>query len=147
MEKNYDLILNMTANPGLSLGNLKTVGLTADNTALESEDKYLNSQKIQNMSIFKDDEGNFSKSKFHDFYKVAQSTYNIMASDAYTDDVAKKSRTYHRDNIFAPLEQRRKGPEINWVKQSNPFKSTQSIVRLGKVEDGKYTWDELAQRG
>ena len=146
MEKNYDLILNMTANPGLSLGNLKTVGLTADNTALESEDKYLNSQKIQNMSIFKDDEGNFSKSKFHDFYKVAQSTYNIMASDAYTDDVAKKSRTYHRDNIFAPLEQRRKGPEINWVKQSNPFKSTQSIVRLGKVEDGKYTWDELAQR-
>lgn len=146
MEKNYDLILNMTANPGLSLGNLKTVGLTADNTALESEDKYLNSQKIQNMSIFKDDEGNFSKSKFHDFYKVAQSTYNIMASDAYTDDVAKKSRTYHRDNIFAPLEQRRKGPEINWIKQSNPFKNTQSIVRLGKVEDGKYTWDELAQR-
>lgn len=146
MEKNYDLILNMTANPGLSLGNLKTVGLTADNTALESEDKYLNSQKIQNMSIFKDDEGNFSKNKFHDFYKVAQSTYNIMASDAYTDDVAKKSRTYHRDNIFAPLEQRRKGPEINWIKQSNPFKSTQSIVRLGKVEDGKYTWDELAQR-
>ena len=73
MEKSYDLILNMAGNPGLSLGNLKTVGLTADNTALESEEKYLNSQKIQNMAIFKDDMGNFSKTKF-----LCLSSLNIL---------------------------------------------------------------------
>ena len=79
MEKSYDLILNMAGNPGLSLGNLKTVGLTADNTALESEEKYLNSQKIQNMAMFKDDMGNFSKTKFHDFYQTAKNVYNVSA--------------------------------------------------------------------
>ena len=94
MEKSYDLILNMAGNPGLSLGNLKTVGLTADNTALESEEKYLNSQKIQNMAMFKDDMGNFSKTKFHDFYQTAKNVYNVMSSDQYTDDLAKKSRVY-----------------------------------------------------
>ena len=146
MEKSYDLILNMAGNPGLSLGNLKTVGLTADNTALESEEKYLNSQKIQNMAMFKDDMGNFSKTKFHDFYQTAKNVYNVMSSDQYTDDLAKKSRVYHRDNIFAPVDQRQKGPEINWIKQSNPYRNTQSIVRLGKTEDSPYTWDELAQK-
>lgn len=81
MERTHDLILNMVANPTMSLGNLKTVGLTAENTALESEDKYLQSQKIQNMNMFKDETGNFSKSKFHDFYQNAQAAYNIMSSD------------------------------------------------------------------
>lgn len=146
MERTHDLILNMVANPTMSLGNLKTVGLTAENTALESEDKYLQSQKIQNMNMFKDETGNFSKSKFHDFYQNAQAAYNIMSSDQYTDELTKKSRTYHRDNIFAPLEQRRKGPDFSWVKQSNAMRDSQSLVRLGKTEDSPWTWDELAQR-
>ena len=39
----YSGLRGYRANPTMSLGNLKTVGLTAENTALESEDKYLQS--------------------------------------------------------------------------------------------------------
>lgn len=81
MDKKNDLVLNMLANPGFSLENFYTVGLNADNTTILDENKYANSQKIQDNPLFKDDSGNFSRSKFHDFYSTAISAYNFMSDD------------------------------------------------------------------
>jgi hypothetical protein len=145
MDKKNDLVLNMLANPGFSLENFYTVGLNADNTTILDENKYANSQKIQDNPLFKDDSGNFSRSKFHDFYSTAISAYNFMSDDQYNADFAAKARSYHRDDIFAPKEQRRKGPDFSFTKMSNPDAFTSSIITLGKREEGSKTWDELAQ--
>ncbi len=145
MDKKNDLVLNILANPGFSLNNFYTVGLTADNTTVLDEDKYTSSQKIQDDPRFKDDSGNFSKTKFHEFYDTAIQAYDFMSTDQYNADFAAKVRSYHRDDIFAPKEQKRSGPDFSFTKMSNPDAFTSSIITLGKREEGKRTWDELAQ--
>ena len=67
-----DMILNMLANDCFTVSDFKAVGLTAENTKLESEDKYLQSQKIQENELFKDtNTGEFSKDLFHQYYLEA----------------------------------------------------------------------------
>jgi hypothetical protein len=51
---------------------------------------------------FKDDDGNFSETKFHEFYTDALKNYNVLA--------AGWQPTFHENNIFAPAKQRRTEP-------------------------------------
>ena len=63
-----DMILNLLANDSFTVSDFKAVGLTADNTKLESEEKYLQSEMIQENELFKDVDGNFSEDLFHQYY-------------------------------------------------------------------------------
>ena len=47
--KENDIILNMLANPKFTLEDFQAVGLNSDNTGLQSEDKYLESDKIKTL--------------------------------------------------------------------------------------------------
>ena len=62
--KENDIILNMLANPKFTLEDFQAVGLNSDNTGLQSEDKYLQSDKIKSVSAFQDSNGQFDKNKF-----------------------------------------------------------------------------------
>ena len=57
--KENDIILNMLANPKFTLEDFQAVGLNSDNTGLQSEDKYLQSDKIKSVSAFQDSNGQF----------------------------------------------------------------------------------------
>jgi hypothetical protein len=63
MRKENDLMLNILANPDMSLSDLKAVGLTADNTSIESENTYKKHPEIQKM--FSNEDGSFNDEKFH----------------------------------------------------------------------------------
>ena len=139
-----DMILNMLANNSFTVSDFKAVGLTAENTKLESEDKYKQSQMIQNATLFKDDEGNFSDEKFHQYYLYATQFYNNLADDTYIDDLTKNT-FYSKDNLFAPEGSHVIDETPRFVVSPNPFLQTNSLTRVGKKGDRTLSISEIAQ--
>lgn len=140
--KQNDLMLNLVANPTFSLSDFATVGLTADNTSLQSKEFYKNNSFIQKQ--FTGEDGKFNDKAFDQVYNKAVSDYNIMATEAYgkeNDDFI----TYHRNDIFAPKEKRRQGPEFQQIIVSNPDRITEGLIRFGQVGERTKSRDELAQ--
>ena len=142
MEKEYDLFANILKNPDFSYNDFIAAGLTADNTLLQSKDYYKKSDKVK--QAFTDITGKFDTDKFDKAYNIATTLYNSLADASYDKAIAEKT-IYHRDNIFAPLNQRRKGPEFVEVVTPNPFQTSTSIIELGKEGDRTKSIDELAQ--
>jgi len=66
-----------------------------------------------------------------------------MATSDYNESV-EKSAVYHRDNIFAPAEQRKEGPDFTTYKTINPYRSTSGLTELGKVQESPFSISELA---
>ena len=124
-----DMLLNMLANDSFTVSDFKAVGLTAENTKLESEDKYLQSQMIQDNLTFKDINGNFSKDKFHQYYLLATDYYNKMADDNYIEDLSKNT-FYSKDNLFAPEQSKKFDETPTFVTVPNPFLQNNSLIRV-----------------
>ena len=142
MEKEYDLFANILKNPDFSYNDFIAAGLTADNTLLQSKDYYKKSDKVK--QAFSDITGKFDTDKFDKAYNIATTLYNSLADASYDKAIAEKT-IYHRDNIFAPLNQRRKGPEFAETVTPNPFQISTSVIELGKEGDRTKSIDELAQ--
>ena len=141
-EKKYDLFTNMAYNQNFSYDDLISAGLNSNNTELKDKDTYKNSEKVQEM--FKNDSGQFDEQKFNNFYNIASSFYNQMATSDYETSVA-KSAVYHRDNIFAPANQRKMGPYFQTYETINPWHTTESLTELGKINESPLSLQELAQ--
>ena len=93
-----DMILNLLANDSFTVSDFRAVGLSAENTKLESEEKYLQSEMIQENPIFQDDQGNFSEDIFHQYYLQATDFYNKLADETYLENITKNT-FYSKDNI------------------------------------------------
>lgn len=141
-EKEYDLFMNMLRNQEASLDTFIEGGLTTSNTQLLDRSEYENSSKVQD--ALRDQYGQFDKTQFDQLYNNAQMYYNLLSQVDY-DKVMQEQISYHRDDIFAPVEQRRTGPEYKQVVMSNPYKQTSSIFELGKMGERTKSVDELAQ--
>lgn len=141
-EKEYDLFMNVLRNPDVSFNTFVAGGLTTDNTQLLGRSEYESSQKVQ--EALKDQYGQFDKTKFDQLYDNAQMYYNLLSTADY-DKAMQEQVTYHRDDIFAPADQRRTGPDYKQVIVSNPYQQTSSIFELGKVGERTKSVDELAQ--
>ncbi len=139
-----DMLLNMLANDSFTVSDFKAVGLTAENTKLESEDRYLQSQMIQDNLTFKDINGNFSKDKFHQYYLLATDYYNKMADDNYIEDLSKNT-FYSKDNLFAPEQSKKFDETPVFVTVPNPFLQSNSLTRVGKKGDRTLSISEIAQ--
>ena len=139
-----DLILNLLANDSFTVSDFKAVGLTADNTKLESEDRYKSSQMIQENELFKDDNGNFSEDIFHQYYLYATQVYNRIADETYIEDITKNT-FYSKDNIFAPGESPKIDETPIFVTSPNPFLQHNSLTRVGKKGDRTLSISEIAQ--
>lgn len=138
-----DIILNMLANDSFTVSDFKAVGLTAENTKLESEDKYLQSEKIQENELFKDN-GVFNKDLFHQYYLLATDFYNKMADDTYIEDLS-KTTFYSKDNLFAPEGSKKIDETPVFVTVPNPFLQSNSLTRVGKKGDRTLSISEIAQ--
>lgn len=139
-----DLILNLLANDSFTVSDFKAAGLTADNTKLESEDRYKSSQMIQENELFKDENGNFSEDIFHQYYLYATQVYNRMADETYIEDITKNT-FYSKDNIFAPGESPKIDETPIFVTSPNPFLQNNSLTRVGKKGDRTLSISEIAQ--
>lgn len=143
MEKReHDLFLDMASNPNATIDNLIVAGVNANNTALQDRVAYEQDDWVK--SQFQNQYGQFDKVKFDTFYNNVKMQYNALANADYNESM-KKQVSYHRDNIFAPIEQRRKGPDLIELKMINPYQTTSSIFELGKTGERTKSIDELAQ--
>ena len=140
--REHDIMMDMVANQGMSFDNLVTVGLNANNTSLQDKSTYENNEWVR--EHLKGQYGEFDKTQFEAFYNNAKVYYNALASANY-DESMKRQATYHRDNIFAPIEQRRKGPDFMEFQMANPYQTTSSIYELGRVGERTKSIDEIAQ--
>ena len=141
--KDNDLMLNIVANPNFTIADFATIGFNINNTSLQDKSVYKNNELIQ--KTFTDEKnGKFNEKLFNDVYESSLLTYNYMASEQYKKE-AKKQISYHRDDIFASDDQKRKGPDFKQVIVPNPDRVTSSIIQLGKQGERKKSRDELAQ--
>lgn len=142
--KENDIILNMLANPKFTLEDFQAVGLNSDNTGLQSEDKYLESDKIQSISAFQDTNGKFDKNKFHNFYQIAGQFYNQMSNDDYEQAILKQAQ-FSKDNIWVNPQQRTVDYRPTLVKRANPTLVTSSLEQMGQMGKRTLSTSEIAQ--
>lgn len=138
--KQNDLMLNILANPHMSLGDFQSVGLTADNTSLEDENVYTNSKIITENPLFQNASGEFDKVKFHQKYLEAAKAIETMARDDQDFQP-----TYSKYNIFAPLSQIDTKPQFELTKALNPDRLTKSMLVLGQSGPRTMSVAEIAQ--
>ena len=142
--KENDIILNMLANPKFTLEDFQAVGLNSDNTGLQSEDKYLQSDKIKSISAFQDSNGQFDKNKFHNFYQSAGQFYNQMSNDDYEKTILEQAQ-YSKDNIWVNPKKRTIDYKPTLVKRANPTLVTNSLEQMGQMGKRTLSTSEIAQ--
>lgn len=82
--KQNDYIIASLNNPEFNPGDFRTLGMDLDNTQMLSKDEYLKSDYIKQNDAFKDENGEFSKSKFDTFYDNSLRNFQTF-SDIETD--------------------------------------------------------------
>lgn len=142
--KENDIILNMLANPKFTLEDFQAVGLNSNNTGLQSEDKYLQSDKIKSVSAFQDSNGQFDKNKFHNFYQSAGQFYNQMSNDDYEKAILEQAQ-YSKDNIWVNPKKRTIDYKPTLVKKANPTLVTNSLEQMGQMGKRTLSTSEIAQ--
>lgn len=142
--KENDIILNMLANPKFTLEDFQAVGLNSNNTGLQSEDKYLQSDKIKSVSAFQDSNGQFDKNKFHNFYQSVGQFYNQMSNDDYEKAILEQAQ-YSKDNIWVNPKKRTIDYKPTLVKRANPTLVTNSLEQMGQMGKRTLSTSEIAQ--
>ena len=92
--KKNDFLATLVKNPDLTLTDLKTAGITPDNTALLSKEEYKSIAGVQ--EAFKGEDGKFDEKKFNTFYDNARILYNNYANDEFLENLPSKL-TYSED--------------------------------------------------
>ena len=146
MDKNVkenDWLLNSLYNPAFTNSDFKAVGINANNTSLLDKETYKNSETIRNNPLLQTD-GKFDEAKFNIVYNNVLESYNKLSSDTYNEDVMANA-TFFRDNIFAPVEKREQGPQIEVTKVTNPYRQTKGIIDIDRWGPRTKTEMELAE--
>lgn len=131
--KKNDFLATLVKNPDLTLTDLKTAGITPDNTALLSKEEYKGIAGVQ--EAFKGDDGKFDEKKFNTFYDNARILYSNYANDEFLENLPSKL-TYSEDEWYAPKDAiyRQSSPII--VKNQRPVDYDQGIKYLTEITTG-----------
>lgn len=131
--KKNDFLATLVKNPDLTLTDLKTAGITPDNTALLSKEEYKSITGVQ--EAFKGDDGKFDEKKFNTFYDNARILYSNYANDEFLENLPSKL-TYSEDEWYAPKDAiyRQSSPVI--VKNQRPIDYDQGIKYLTEITTG-----------
>ena len=138
MENNKanDLVSLAMVNPDASLGDLMASGITANNTSIRPEQDYIKNPVVQNAQQFKDNQGQFSPAKFHNFYQSTINQYNALAQE--TPQASKW-------DIFAKPSEKKWTPDYDIKQIYNPDRVTNSMVEVGKAGPRTKSRAEIAQ--
>ena len=131
--KKNDFLATLVKNPDLTLTDLKTAGITPDNTALLSKEEYKSIAGVQ--EAFKGDDGKFDEKRFNTFYDNARILYSNYANDEFLENLPSKL-TYSEDEWYAPKDAiyRQSSPVI--VKNQRPIDYDQGIKYLTEITTG-----------
>ena len=81
--RDNDMVALMLFNPEATMLDLDASGINIENTGIKDEQEYLKLNQVRDNPKFKDNNGNFSDSKFHEFYIDALKQYNILAQGGW----------------------------------------------------------------
>lgn len=109
-----DLMLNIVANPTFSLEDFAVVGINKDNVSLKDIQIYRDDPYIR--SVFTDEFGNLNEMRLQSLYHKATEWLSRLRKGEVQSDL---EPSFHRDNIFAPSEQRRKGRDYEELIKTN----------------------------
>ena len=121
MDNKNDILALAMYNPQASVADLLANGITAENTTIHPEQDYLKYEDVKNNQLFKDNTGNFSPTKFHQFYQGAITNYNVLAQ---TQPKASKW------DIFAPVGSRDWTPQYQVTKIDNPDRVSHYMIEV-----------------
>lgn len=145
-EKENDWIVSLALNKDLGLSDFSDMGLTADNTQLQSRDYYKNKKFIQDN--FKTESGAFDEVGFNKFYDGAAKSFTAFNSGDYKEGhnlIHQMEHTY--SNLFHSDDSKLKEYNFNVKKVSNPFLEKRGTLGMGSIEDSNLSISEIAQRG
>ncbi len=106
-----DMFMDMLASPNASFDDFVIVGYNQSNTTIRDASVYKNNPWVREK--LSDQYGNFNEGAFSKAYNLAREWYKNLAN-VDRDKVLKSKVSHHRDDIFAPKEQRRSGPDLIW---------------------------------
>lgn len=141
--KENDLMMNIVANPSFTLQDFATIGFDVSNTSLQDKSVYRNNPTIQEK--FKDIEGKFDEKLFSDTYNKALLGYNVLSQESYLKD-QENLVSFHRSDIFAPDNKKRKGPDFQQIDRVNPDQIQFSITKLGEIGQKTKSTEEIAEK-
>ena len=140
MKKN-DFLLASINNLEFTPTDMKQVlGLTLDNTQFLSKDQYKQSDFIRKQNIFKDDEGNFSETKFNQIYNQAANQFREFSSEDIVDNYE-----YSMWDVTRPVKGRVKKERMNIQTVPNPEHISIGVEGINKVSLSDQSRKELAQ--
>lgn len=98
-----DWVATLLYNGDLAMNELSQVGITPDNTSLQTKDYYKKMDAVQSAPEFCDENGTFQEAKFNAFYDNALNAFNQFTNDDYTKNLIANYQ-FGRDAWFAPIE-------------------------------------------
>ena len=144
-QKENDMLLNVLENPSFSIQDFQDVGLSANNTSLQTKDTYANSPQIQSNPLLMNNKGQLDQDKLNKVYAVAAGVYNTMANDP-RQDINNIQVQYSKYDIWAPAN------KVDWNQQFqinthevNPDATSWGAVRVGEQGPRTKTPAELAE--
>lgn len=140
--KPNDWMLLTMDNPNFSLSRFADVGITPDNTSLQSRDFYKNNNYIRQQ--FSDPStGKFDEVKFNNWYNNAATSYSQFAQNQYENDLYADLEFDPMSNL-RPVGSKVKTPQIRIEKIANPWRTKQNVSRLGWINSPEKSDLELA---
>ena len=81
VEKKYDFLAALAKNPELGISDLKKLGVTPENSAFKTKSEYENTPGV--IELFRNENGEFDKNAFSQFYDNALIAYNNYSINEY----------------------------------------------------------------
>ena len=140
--KQNDWIVASLNNPDFTATDFKNIlDLSLDNTQLLSKDEYLKSSFITNNPMFQDNNGEFSKQKFDDYYNKQLEKFNNFSSESLIDNYQygfwDTSRKSLKNNVVEP--------KIGVDLVLNAEHTSKGVTGQGLIGEKTKTAEELAQ--
>lgn len=141
MKQNDWIIANLN-NPSFTTAELKNIGgLTLENTQLLPMDQYLKSKKILDNPAFQDDQGQFSKNKFKDYYNEQAKKFGEFQENSSLD-----SYEYGFWDVFQKPNSNVQNPEFNISKVANPTHQSTGVIGINLQGERTKSDFELAEK-
>jgi hypothetical protein len=129
-------------SPDKNIQELANLGITPDNSSLQSRDYYKNIPAIQ--EAFKTESGEFDHAKYNSFYNDVLYIYNA-AEEANIAGNMFDTFEYDPSDIFAPIGAKRKDVRATIYQVPNPERRSVSLVSIGGISDPTMSIREVAQ--
>ena len=139
--KNDWIIANLN-NPDFTTADLKNIGgLNLENTQLLPKEQYLKSDKILQNPMFQNESGQFSESKFTDYYNEQAQRFGDFQEDNNLDNYE-----YGFWDIFQKPTSRVRNPEFTIDKVANPTHQSTGVIGINLQGERTKSDLELAEK-